>query len=155
MAILKSNEGIIINATNSVSTNFGCRIYESTRLWNANQSAVSLIQFTQNGATSAVHAVSVTFKFVAIRTSGTKNELPAYICNSLLFLNTNGVISYSSVLNTIASGGNGILVPDIYSGGSSYFIGANNSQSTGIIGSVKATICTSAWNNLTVTLLSS
>jgi hypothetical protein len=154
MAILKSNEGIIINATNSVSTNFGCRIYESTRLWNANTSGISLIQFTQNGATTTTQAVSVVFKFVAIRTSGTKNELPAFFCNSLLYLNTNGVISYSGTKDTIASGGNLILVPDIYSGGSSFFIGANNNQSTGVIGSVKATICTSAWNNLTVTLLS-
>ena len=154
MAILKSNEGIIINATNSVSTNFGCRIYESTRLWNANQSAISLIQLTQNGATTTTQAISIALKFVAIRTSGTKNELPAYLCNSLLYLNTNGVISYSGTLETIASGGNPILVPNIYSGGSSFFIGANNGQNTGIIGSVKATICTSAWDNLTITLLS-
>lgn len=154
MAILKSNEGIIINATNSVSTNFGCRMYESTRLWNANTSGISLIQFTQNGATATTHAVSVSFKFVAIRTSGTKNELPAFICTALLYLNTNGAISYSGTIDTQASGGNTILVPDIYSGSSSYFIGANNNQGTGIIGSAKVTVCTSAWNNLTVTLLS-
>lgn len=154
MAILKSSEGIIINATNNVSTNFGCRMYESTRTFAANTSGISLIQFTQNGATATVHAVSVAFEFVAIRTSGTKNELPAFVCNSLLYLNTNGVISHSGTLDTIASGGNAILVPDIYSSSSSFFIGANNNQSTGIIGSVKATICTSAWNNLTVTLLS-
>jgi len=154
MAILKSNEGIIINATNSVSTNFGCRMYESTRLWNANTSGISLIQFTQNGATATTQSVSVVFKFVAIRTSGTKNELPAFLCNSLLYLNTNGVISYSGTIETIASGGNLILVPDIYSGSSSFFIGANNNQSTGIIGSAKVTVCTAAWNNLTVTILS-
>ena len=154
MAILKSNEGIIINATNSVSTNFGCRMYESTRLWNANTSGISLIQFTQNGATTATHAVSVVFKFVAIRTSGTKNELPAYYCNSLLYLNTNGVISYSGTIETIASGGNNILPPDISQSGANIFIGANNNQSTGIIGSAKVTVCTSAWNNLTVTILS-
>jgi len=154
MAILKSNEGIIINATNSVSTNFGCRIYESTRLWNANQSGISLIQFTQSGATATTQAVSVVFKFVAIRTSGTKNELPAYLCNTLLYLNTNGVISYSGTKETIASGGNGILVPDIYQSGANIFIGANNGQSTGIIGSAKITVCTAAWNNLTVTILS-
>jgi len=154
MAILKSNEGIIINATNSVSTNFGCRIYESTRLWNANQSGINLIQFTQNGATTAVHAVSVVFKFAAILTSGAKTQLPAFLCNSLFYLNTNGVISYSGTQNTLASGGNLILVPGIYSGSSSFFIGANNNQSTGIIGSAKVTVCTAAWNNLTVTILS-
>jgi len=154
MAVLKSNEGIIINATNSISTNFGCRMYESTRLWNANTSGISLIQFTQNGATATTQAVSVSFKFVAIRTSGTKNELPAFICNALLNLNTNGTISISGGLDTITSGGNGILTPDIYSGSSSYFIGANNNQSTGIIGSAKIIVCTAAWNNLTVTLLS-
>lgn len=153
MAILKSNEGIIINATNSVSTNFGCRTYESTRLWNANQSGISLIQFTQNGATATTQPVSVLLKFVAIRTSGTKNELPAFICNALLYLNTNGVISLYGV-ETTASGGNGILVPSVYQSGANIFIGANNGQSTGIIGSAKVTVCTAAWNNLTVTILS-
>jgi hypothetical protein len=153
MAILKSNEGIIINATNNVSTNFGCRMYESTRLWNANQSGISLIQFAQNGATTTVHTVSVIIKFVAIRTSGTKGELPAYFINLVLTLNTNGVIEYPES-NMFASGGNNILPPIISYSNPNVFIGANNSQSTGIIGSAKVTVCTSAWNNLTVTLLS-
>ena len=154
MAILKSNEGIIINATNSVSTNFGCRIYESTRLVPANTSGISFIQFTQNGATTTTHAVSVVFKFAAILTSGAKTQLPAFYSNSLFYLNTNGVISYSGTQDNIASGGNLILVPGIYSGSSSFFIGSTNNQNAGVIGSVKVTVCTSAWNNLTVTLLS-
>jgi len=153
MAILKSSEGIIINATNSVSTNFGCRIYESTKLFSANTSGINLIQFTQNGATAAKHAVSVLIKFAAIRTSGSKNELPAHLVNTLLILNTNGVIS-SNGFDTYTSGGNNIMSPNISQSGANLFIGANNNQSTGIIGSIKVTVCTSAWDNLTVTLLS-
>jgi hypothetical protein len=156
MAILKSNEGIIINATNSISTNFGCRLCESTRLFPAVTSGISLIQFTQNGATSEQHPVSIAFTMAAIRTSVNRTELPAYFAGSLLFLNTNGTISKhnSGYSDRYAQGGNLTLDPSIYSGGSSFFLGANNNQSTGIVASVKATICTTAWNNLTVTLLS-
>jgi hypothetical protein len=154
MAILKSGEGIRINGTYYQNTGYGSRIYTSTRTWAAYQSNINMIQISQNGAVGYRETISIHLKWAAIRTSSSKTELPALYASARGSINTNGTISFDSGLDWHANGGNGILWPYAGLGGSSIFIGANNGQSTGIIGSVWVTICTMAWDNVIVNVFS-
>lgn len=154
MAILKSGEGIYLNNYNSLNANYGCKMYTSTRTWAANATGVNMIQLTQNGTVSSKQTVSVHLRWAAIRTSGSKTELPALYASGRCSLNTSGTISFETGLDWHAWGGNGILWPYLGQGGNSVFIGGNSSQSTGIIGSVWVTICTLEWDKLTVNVFS-
>lgn len=150
MAILKSSEGIFLNNYTGLNANYGSKIISSTRTWAANQSGINMFQIYQNGATSTRQVISISLKWAAIRTSGSKTELPALHASARASLNTNGTISYDSGWDWHSWGGNGILWPAIGMGGSSLFIGADNGQSTGIIGSALITICTLEWDKLVV-----
>ena len=154
MAILKSGEGIIINGTNNVSSNYGSRIYTSTRTWAAYASNINMIQIYQSGATSVRGTISFHIKWAAIRTSSSKTELPALYASARGSLNTSGTISFDSGLDWHSWGGNGILWPYVGLGGSSIFIGANSGSSTGVIGSVWVTMSCMEWNNVVVNVFS-
>jgi len=150
MAILRSSEGIYLNQYSGLNANYGAKIFSSTRTWAAFQSGINMFQIYQNGATSTRQVISIYLRWAAIRTSGSKTELPAL--NALLraSLNTNGTISFDEGLNWQSWGGNGILWPTAGMGGSSLFIGANSDQSTGVIGSLWITVCTLEWDKLVV-----
>lgn len=150
MAIIKSTEGVRINASNSTNANWGCGMFASTRTWAAYQSGINMFQIYQNGATSIKETVSISLRWAAIRTEEPKTELPALHATARLGLNTNGQISVDSGLDWQSWGGNGILWPYCGMGGSSAFIGANSGSSTGIMGSVWITVCTMAWDKLVI-----
>jgi hypothetical protein len=150
MAILKSSEGIILNQYNSLNANYGAKIFTSTRTWAAFQSGINMFQIYQNGATSSKQVISFHLRWAAIRTSGSKTELPALNASARGSLNTNGTISHDAGWEWHTWGGNGILWPYIGMGGSSIFIGANSDMSTGVIGSAWITICTLEWDKLVV-----
>lgn len=154
MAILKSTEGIFLNQYTGLNNNFGSKMYSSTRTWAANQSGINMFQIYQNGATSTRQVVSIHLRWAAIRTSGPTTELPALHASARLSLNTNGNISHDAGLDWHAYGGNGILWPSGGIGGASFFIGADNGQSTGIVGSVWITVCTLEWDKLVVNIFS-
>jgi hypothetical protein len=154
MAVLKSSEGIFLNNYYSLNNNYGCKIFSSTRTWSAYASGINMIQLYQSASTSTRQTISIAIKWAAIRTSGSKTELPAIHASARGSLNTNGTITIDSGPDTHNSGGNGILYPYVAMGGSSIFIGANNGQSTGIIGSVWVTICTLEWDKLTISIFS-
>jgi hypothetical protein len=150
MAVLKSSEGIFLNNYYSLNNNYGCKIHTSTRTWTAYQTGINMFQIYQNGTTSTRQTISIAIKWAAIRTSGSKTELPALHASARASLNTNGTISFDSGFDWHSWGGNGILWPSIGMGGSSLFIGADNGQSTGIIASVWLTICVLEWDKLVV-----
>lgn len=152
MAILRSLDGIRIDSSNN--TTWGSRIYTSTRTWAPFQSGINMIQMYQSGATSSRQEISIQLRWAAIRTSGSKTELPILYATARAALNTNGQISFHSGLDWHSWGGNGILWPYTGQGGSSVFIGANSGQGTGIIGSVWINICTLAFDNLVVNVFS-
>jgi hypothetical protein len=152
MAVLRSLDGIRIDSNNN--NTWGSRVYTSTRTWAAFQSGINMVQILQNGATSSRQVVSFHMRWAAIRTSGSKTELPALYASGRASLNTNGQISHDAGWDWHAWGGNGILWPYLGMGGSALFIGANNGQSTGIIGSVWFTMCTLAFDNITVNIFS-
>jgi hypothetical protein len=109
-----------------------------------------MFQIYQSGAVGYRQVVSIAIRWAAIRTSGSKTELPALWASARLTLNTNGQISHDAGFDWHSWGGNGILWPSIGQGGSSVFIGADSGMSTGVIGSVWLTICTLNWGNLVV-----
>jgi hypothetical protein len=154
MAILKNQEGIRINGTNSTNTGYGSRIYTSTRTWAAFASGINMLQIYQNGATSTRQTFSISLRWAAIRTSGSKTELPALFATARASLNTDGNMTFDNGLDWASWGGNGILWPYAGMGGSSLFIGANSGSSTGIIGSVHVTLCTMSWDNVIVNVFS-
>ena len=154
MAVLKSTEGMRLNQKNSTNANFGGRIYTSTRTWAANQSNINMIQIYQNGATSSLReTLSICIRWTALRTSGSKTEIPALFSTARLFLNTDGNISVDAH-DWQSWGGNGILWPYVSQGGASVFIGANNGFSTGMIGSVWVTMNTLQWDKVVVNVFS-
>jgi len=150
MAILKSSEGIILNQYNSLDANYGSKTFSSTRTWAAYASGINMFQIYQSGATSSRQVISISLRWAAIRTSGSKTELPALYASARASLNTSGTITYDAGWDWHAWGGNGILWPAIGMGGSSLFIGADSSMSTGVIGSAWITICTLEWDKLIV-----
>ena len=152
MAVLRSTDGIRIDSSNN--NTWGSRTYTSTRTWSAYQSGVNMMQFTQSGGTGSRQVISFHMRWAAIRTSGSKTELPALYASARGSLNTNGTISHDAGWDWHSWGGNGILWPYIGMGGSSLFIGANSDMSTGVIGSVWLIICTLAWDNLSVNVFS-
>lgn len=149
MAILKSSEGIFLNQHTGLNANYGSKIYTSTRTWAANQAGINMFQIYQNGAVGYRQVVSIALRWAAIRTSGSKTELPALWASGRASLNTNGTISFDA-FDWHVWGGNGILWPEMGMGGSSLFIGANNGQATGIIGSVWMTVATLNWGNIVI-----
>lgn len=153
MAILKSNEGIQLNQYNSLNSNFGCRMYTSTRTWAAYASNINMIQITQNATVSSRQTLSIALRWAAIRTSGSKTELPALHASARLSLNTGGTISVDN-WDWHSWGGNGILWPYVQMGGSSAFIGANSGAATGVIGSVWVAMCVLEWDKVTVNIFS-
>lgn len=150
MAVLKSSEGIFLNNYYSLNNNYGCKIFSSTRTWTAYQTGINNFQIYQSSAVSYRQSISISLKWAAIRTSSSKTELPALHASARASLNTSGTISLDSGWDWHAYGGNGILWPAIGIGGSSLFIGADNGQSTGIIGSAWITICVLEWDKLVV-----
>jgi hypothetical protein len=152
MAVLRSTDGIRIDSNNN--NTWGSRTYTSTRTWAAFQSGINMIQMYQSGATGSRQVVSFHMRWAAIRTSGSKTELPALHASARASLNTNGTISHDAGWDWHSWGGNGILWPYIGMGGSSLFIGANSDMSTGVIGSVWLIICTLAFDNLVVNIFS-
>ena len=154
MAILRSTEGIQINGSHNINSNWGSRIYTSTRTWAPYQSNINMIQMYQSGGTSTREDVSVHLRWAAIRTSGSKTELPILYATARFSLQTYGEVEMRSGLDWHSWGGNGILWPYVGKGGASIFIGANSGMSTGVIGSVWITICTMAFSNLVVNVFS-
>lgn len=152
MAILKDGGGIFLNQYSGLNGNYGARIYSSTRTWAPFQSGVNMIQMTQAGATSTRQVISIVMKWAAIRTSGSKTELPALNALARCSLNTNGTISQDGGWDWQSWGGNGILWPYILMGGASTFIGADSGQGTGMIGSVMITVCTLEWDKLSINI---
>lgn len=150
MAILKSSGGIVLNQYNGLNANYGAKIFSSTRTWAAFQSGINMFQIYQNGATSSRQVVSLHLRWAAIRTSGSKTELPALHASARLSLNTNGTISHDGGWDWHSWGGNGILWPAIGMGGSSVFIGANSDMSTGVIGSAWITVTTLEFDKLVI-----
>jgi hypothetical protein len=150
MAVLKSSEGIFLNNYYSLNNNYGCKIHTSTRTWAAYQTGINNFEIYQSGTTSTRQTISIALKWAAIRTSGSKTELPALHASARASLNTNGAISFDSGWDWHAYGGNGILWPYIGMGGSSIFIGADSGASTGVIGSAWITICVLEWDKLVV-----
>lgn len=151
MAVIKSSQAIQLNQYSSLNTNFGCRIYESTRTWAAGESNINMFQFTQSSPTTTRQTIAVSLRWAAIRTSDPKTELPALWALGRGSLNTNGTISTDS-FDWQQWGGNGILWPYFSQGGASLFIGANNGGSTGVIGSCWITVCTLEWDKLTINI---
>lgn len=152
MALFKSTEGIIINATNSVSANYGSRTWHLTKDVPAS-GAVTLITITQTSSPTTRIPVNIQVFGTFQRKADPVTEIPLYVQHGTLFLNTNGNPTFDGDPYNQSGGNNIGRINYNSSGGTTATItGSEQYGATGEFVGIIITITTDQWNRMSISI---
>jgi hypothetical protein len=150
MALFKSTEGIIINATNSVSANYGSKTWHLVKDIPTNFGTAAFLTLTQTSSPTTRIPVNVQIFATFHRKAEPFTEIPCFVQHTTIFLNTNGNPTFEgNVYNQ--SGGNTIGGVIQSTSGTTATISGLGGTTEEIAGMI-ITLSTDQWNRISISI---